>query len=333
MRIVLATRVYPTHRPGGMPHVVQDRAEALAALGHEVHVLTTSHAKYGVLEGDVTVHHLNAKSLEYSEAFARECTETCKRLCPEIIHHDSLDVNRLWWADKPGGARRTAVTLHGFGPGAFLTEWNLFRCGRGPAPKFDAAGMLKEANALKQADRVIGVSECETGYLREWYGLCDSVCVYNPIPGYFFENTTDPPQDGPFLCSAISGHRTRGFDIAEEACKQAGVRLKTVSRVPRREMPKVYDECRAVIIPTFYAQGFDLTVAEALARRRPVIVSNTGSYGVEARMARSRMTEFPLGNVTELTGVLRNFWALPIEHAAEQHRPETHAMAWLEYMV
>ena len=89
-----------------------------------------------------------------------------------------------------------------------------------------------------------------------------------------------------------------------------------------------------MIIPTFYAQGFDLTVAEALARRRPVIVSNTGSYGVE-RDRYDWFYSFRLGDVGELERIVRHLADnVPPEPPQEiwgsgLHRPEVHARQWI----
>jgi glycosyltransferase involved in cell wall biosynthesis len=329
MRIVSVCRAYPTHRPGGMLHVVQDRAEALAALGHEVHVLTTAHDRYGVLEGDVTVHHLPATSRSYSAEFAELCHQECERLRPEIIHLDSFDVWRLWWDDRPGGARRVAITMHGFGPGAFLTAWNLYRGGRGEAPQFNADGMIREANALAKADVVIGTTEHEAWYLSDWYGLKNGVAVPNPIPSYFFDNPTEPA-GGSWVCAAISGQHNRGFDLAERACREVGAGFLSISKVPRREMPKVYDSCCGLIVPTFYAQCFDLTIYEALARRRPVICSDTASYGKEAEKY-SGVYTFKTGNLQSLVEVMRGFNPPPVPlGVVDKHRPENHAKLWLE---
>jgi hypothetical protein len=115
-------------------------------------------------------------------------------------------------------------------------------------------------------------------------GLKQARLIYNPIPEYFFKEPKPLPDKKRFLCASISGHNERLYDLAKEAAKEAGVELNVVSSKPRHEMPAVYDAHTALVLPTAYAQGYDLTVAEALARHRHVIATATGSYLQEARI-------------------------------------------------
>jgi len=65
MRIVSACRVYKTNKPnpGGMIQVAAHRAEALAARGHDVHILTAGGEPAEVEVNGTTVHHLDCKPL------------------------------------------------------------------------------------------------------------------------------------------------------------------------------------------------------------------------------------------------------------------------------
>jgi len=269
-----------------MPHVCQDRALALAEMGHDIHVLSTGlPGKDIVLQsrGRVTVHHLCCKPQVYSAEFATLCARACESLEPDILHMDSCDLARPWWKDRPGRARRVAVTMHGFSMGGWLTSWNLYRSGvSGSMPPFPYKAIAAEAEVLRNTfDQVLAISLHEQTLLRDQYGIFNARLVYNPIAECFFEHgdagwsDEHPPY---FLCAAISGHGTRLFKVAEQAAARAGVLLRVVSGCLREKMPAMIDQCIALVVPTAYCQGYDLTVAEALARRRPVIMSATGSY-------------------------------------------------------
>lgn len=330
MKIVLSCRGYPTHRPGGMLFVCQDRAQALAELGHDVHVVTTAHVRLPEVVSDqgVTVHHFPVAQLKYTREFASMTSDFCKSFKPNIVHTDSLDINHPWWLDVNAV---TGCTLHGFSWGSFLTSWNLYRTGKGSAPVFNAEGMLKERGVLTAFDRVIGISTHEAHLLRYMFGLPQTRRVYNPIPAYFFKERAAHGVSRKFLCAAVSGSGPRLFEVAKAAAKQAGVELLTVSSKSRTEMPAVYDSVTGLVIPTAYGQGYDLTIAEALARRRPVITSDVGSAALEAERKPSIVVT-PLGDVARLAEALRG--PLPTVSAtdADEFRPEVHANNWLEVM-
>lgn len=334
MRIMLVCRAFSTHRPGGMLHVVEDRAEALAALGHDVHVVTTGvlgdQRAFDVPRAGYTVHHTDSPPCDYSHEFALESMRLSVTLQPDILHFDSFDRSRPWWVGC-NRRMRIACTMHGFGMGAFLTKWNLFREGIEPtAPVFNAAEMDREAAAIRKFDVVIGISKHEHWMLRDCYGVRNAKLVYNPIAPYFFDRpTTIAKASKVFLCAAISGHSIRGFDIARKAAEQIGATVRTVSNVPRCEMPDVYDECQAVVIPTFYSQGFDLTVTEALARRRPVIASSTGSYIREESRLWPYLSTVPLNDVDALAKAMSNIVAPLAESIDTGAHPKNHAVAWL----
>lgn len=338
MKIVLACRVYPTHRPGGMPFVCQDRARALAKLGHEVHVLTTS--KNGgrpgyEIDNGVEVHYLECRSEVLSQQFAEGCNGFCQSYKPDIIHSDSLDVDRWWWCGFSSSVK-TACTLHGFGWGAFFTNWNMFRINRGSVPTFNGTAMLKEKVSLNSFNTVIGISLHEHWMLRDLMGLSQAKLIYNPIADYFFDKPVLPTNLNRFLCASISGQNTRLFDVAKKAAVEAGVELITVSNKSRQEMPAVYDSVCAVIVPSAYSQGYDLTVAEAQARLRPVIVSDTGSYYREAMNPETATTMkiTKLGDcdsIIEQINILKNDTeTLQGNNSIYRHRPEFHAKKWLE---
>jgi glycosyltransferase involved in cell wall biosynthesis len=330
MKIVSVSRIYPTHRPGGMGFVAQDRAHALAKAGHEVHILTTGahRGEADVMDAFVHVHHLDCKPLAYSDEFASRCREACESIRPDIIHLDSFDTDRLWWAGRPRGVKKVAITLHGFCWGSALTKWNLYKLGQGPAPQFDFVGMVHERESLMQADAVIGISRHEHWMLKDLLGIPHARLVYNPIaPGFFAKPIVDPPKSPRLLCAAISGHGERLFAVAKKAASKAGIPLDVVSKSPRQLMPGVYDEHSALIVPTAYSQGLDLTVAEAVARGRPVIASATGSYLRESEVS-SSVSVAPLGDIDSLARAM-SLLTQCNHRESDKHRPEVHVSNWM----
>jgi hypothetical protein len=339
MRILMVSRVVARQRPGGMPHVAADSAAALAAAGHEVHLVTTflspqdgaTGAVLDVHAGDGVCYHFTAAPAHrWTAEFARYCEVWARELAPDVVCLQSFDRENLWWH---GLKCRTAVVLHGFGVGALLTRWNLYRTGlRRQMPSFDGPALKAEAGALAKADAVLAVSRWEWRMLRDQYGLPRARVVPNPLPAYFWDAPepgarTKARRDGYFLCAAVSGQAERGFAQAQAACARAGVPFREVCDVPRERMPAQYDGARALLLVSNYAQGADLSLAESRARGVPAILSPTGSYLDEARPW-DRHAE--LGDVDGLAALLRGYEppAVP-PGAADAHRPERHAAAWL----
>jgi glycosyltransferase involved in cell wall biosynthesis len=349
MRICLVTKCYPFDRGGGMLFVTEDRAWSLAEMGHEVHVLTPYRRGRGVemyhdqnpvptwgrdaggWPAGLRVHCLPGTSESWSAEFADSCRLFVEQAKPDLLHLDSFDRINPWFVNAPGRpTMRVGVTMHGFGPGAFLTEWNKFRAGNGPAPHFDANDLRAEASALSHADHVFAVSEHELWMLRDMYGLRQAQQVYNPIAPYFFTKPRKQHDRKGFILAAVSGAGNRGSDVALAAARDAGVELVVVSGRRRPDMVNVYDRIQALVLPTFYSQGFDLTVGEAMARGCPIIASETGSYYYLRWQPYCKLVK--LGDVPELVEALKNPPTPPGPTAGTLHDPKRHAQKWLTAM-
>jgi len=303
MRIASVCRSYGNG--GGMENVVHDRAEALRALGHEVHIIS---APDGL----------------YSDAFAAQCVEGCDRVKPDVICLDSFDGARSWWVERK---ERVALTLHGTPWSQFFTKWNLWMHAGRREPGASYANMRRMCKIIQQADVVIAISHYEQGLLQDLHGVPDAKCVYNPIAPYFFDTPTVPvPADGYFLC--VGNHDVRGFDVAAKAAARAGVPFRVAKGVSREDMVAVYDGCRALVLPTVRPAGYDLTVAEAAARGRPVIVSGVGAYRLDGVPGTCYVPMRDVGAVAEAMGIVGRVHMAPVY--ASRHKPETHARAWVE---
>lgn len=330
MRIALVTRVYPTQRAGGMPHVCRDRAVALAKLGHDVHVITTSRSERAGevvaesserIEG-VTVHHCSGPAHEWSAYFAKRCESLVAELAPDVLHLESFDRRNLWWRGHP-----TFITMHGVAFGTWATQWNGYRALGWGKPELPVEEIAVEATGLALAKRVFAVSRWEQRVIRDQYGVRDVSLIYNPIHEAFFAEPRRAQERTYFLAASISGAGPRGFEIARQAASRAGVEMRVVHGLPRTEMPAIYDGARALVLPTIYAQGYDLTVAEARSRGCPAIASPTGSYLDEAREWDEHVE---IGDADGWERALREHQPRRVARSsAYAHEPSEHARAWL----
>jgi len=336
MKIVCVCRGYPTHRPGGMLYVCQDRARALVRAGHEVHVLTTGKTGQSIFDDKgVCVHYLDCESLIYTLRFAQQCSAWVDKFKPDILHLDGFDVNHPWWVDKKNSRCQVAITMHGFGMGAFLTRWNLFLAEKIEDVSFQPSKLAKEAKIISQANYIFAISLHEKWMLEDTYGLYGKVrLLYNPIAPYFYDKIEDQVDRSSFLCLGCKGtNGNRFFSFAVEASKKASVGLMIVTDQPREQMPKMYHQSAGLVLPTYWSQGFDLTIAEALACRRRVIVTATGSYIREAEN-NPYLHLAPRGDIDAIAEQMQKIFLLgPVdaEHPCRlQHRPDIYVQKWLE---
>lgn len=342
MKLMLVSRVVSQQRSGGMPHVASDRAAALADAGHEVHLVTTSEGPSAgaireyrciSLQPNLSLHYLPVKAHEWSLDFGTHCRKLAHKLRPDVVHLDSFDRADSWWLSLPDSVSKLAVTMHGFGWGAFLTEWNLQRLGKRRGPlAVDFLALRNEAKSLSRFSTVIGVSKHEYRMLRDEYGLQQAKLVYNPIPSFFFTMSKLPNAERTtFLCAAVSQGETRGFEVAKAAAAIAGVELKVVSHTPRHDMPYAYDKSIAIVLPTAFAQGFDLAVCEARARGIPAVMSATGSYLAEARSWDKLVETHDEKSLAKALIQMKELApAVPYDDdAVIRHQPTEHASAWL----
>lgn len=336
MKIVLCCRVYSTHnRVGGMLHVVVERAEALARAGHEIHVLTTARMD-GPRQTDfeirnVCIHEPDLGQPQmYSEQYARMCEKWCELLKPDIIHLDSYDKHRLWWHQFKSKCR-VVVTNHGEAIGSQLTDWRLGIHGRqGGKSYFTTDEWLEEKRALSGADVVIATCRFDRWMLKDLLGLANVRMVYNPVAPYHFEDRTPVLNNklGPFLCVGVWGQDERGFDVAKAACDKVGAELKVPQGLSRKQLVFEYDRCQALLLPGFQSKGYDLSVAEAIARQRPVIIADNG-VGTMEEIGRNWIRTCPAGDVEYLAALLTVAFDPVPPTAADCHRPEAHISNWM----
>lgn len=343
LKIMLVTRVWPTMRPGGMPHVAQDRAKALAKAGHDVLVVTTScpkitkRGKNNPPPADVCrVVYGKAPEMVWSEEFVDDIFRAAADFNPDIIHSDSFDRKNPWWLihGAPAGPIK-ACTMHGFTWGAWLTKRNIAHARGAREPAFPADEIRQERDALDELDCVMAVSKWEHRMLRDHMRLKRAKLVYNPIGDFFFDTPMPPAPGDRVLLAAFNGHVERGYAAAKAACDSLDIVPLQEKTYKREEMVSQYDRAAVLLLPTFYAQGYDLCVAEARARGVPAIMGATGSYLDEADPQWDRLVE--PGCKDSIVKALRAFHdqSDPLMKRADnwsayKHHPAMHAEAWLD---
>lgn len=355
MKIVLCCRVYSVHnRVGGMIHVVVERAEELVRQGHDVHVLTTSWLGNNKVPYDYRVNGVriyapfDGEPQQYSDQYADMCFRLCTSIKPDIIHLDSWDKHRIWWA--PFRSRcRVAVTNHGEAIGSQLTDWRLRLHGRSVATPggeseevrcskcsgdIRTCEWLEERDQLLKADVVIATCRFDRWLLSDLLGLKHVSLVRNPLAPYHFQGRALPlsQENGArkqFLSVGVWGHGERGFDVAREACVRAGAFLEVPRGISRRDLVRWYDGSQALLLPGFQSKGWDLSIAESIARLRPVIVSDNGPATMEA-IDKSWIVTVPAGDVDALAEALQRSMPLVSPDAASEHRPSVHVDKWLK---
>jgi hypothetical protein len=351
MKIVNVVRVYATHgRPGGMIHAATERCEQLARMGHEVHVLTSSRME-GPHKTDwewngVHVHHCpGGEPQQYSDRFTQHCEEETSQLRPDIVHLDSYDKDRLWWHAFAGKCR-VAVTNHGEAIGSQLTDWRMNIHNKKPNGYngIDTAEWFQERDALKPTDAVIATCRFDHWLLSDLLGLGGKVrLVYNPLAPYHFEDRKGVPLLPPdqldeaemilksrrrFVICGLWGKEERGFDLARAVCKEVGAEL-IEPHCSRRDLVKEYDRSHALLLPGFQSKGYDLSVAEAIARQRPVIMADCGIVGWE-EIDQPWIKTFPPGDLAALVKLMKGALPAVPPTAADHWRPEVHAAHWLK---
>jgi len=181
MKVALVSSLYEPLGYGGAERVAQDVAEGLAALGHELHVITLGRdAEAMEQRNGVQVHRLRLRNLywpfpvaragfpakvawhavdAYNPAMGRELGRLLDRLRPEVVNtHNLAGFSAAAWREA---ARRGLPLVHTLHDHYLLCSYStMFRDGRNcasPCLRCRAASAPRRALA-RHVDAVIGVS-------------------------------------------------------------------------------------------------------------------------------------------------------------------------------
>jgi glycosyltransferase involved in cell wall biosynthesis len=173
-----------------------------------------------------------------------------------------------------------------FGPervGAFASRWVY-----GPMLRHLARW---DAATASRVGRFIGNSDNIAARIRRYYNRAATV-VYPPVDTAFYHPDTTPPGDHFLIVSALVPYKR--LDVAIEACRRAGARLRIVGTGPDRthlerlanghveflgyasneQIRDEYRRARAVLLPG--EEDFGIVPVEAQACGRPVVALARG---------------------------------------------------------
>ncbi len=313
MKIVELSRVYPTQGCiGGMERHSLNLSEGLAALGHEVHVLTTSHPVEDateILHNKVIVHHLPCISKQYSEEYFSLTKKWVDIIKPDIIHSESssckglLDSSRIpiiatfWglnWEFMRADLRLYKLTND---------EWYLEDF-KARLPKH-----FEDFNVVRKVARIVAVNEMfRHDFVNDFFEPLEKVeLIYPGVDQTLFKPLQ--PLDRPFhdpirlLCVGRLA-KDKGYNVVfgamqkylyegnitltlvgagnieswKKLASNMGISEKVnfIQNAKYEDMPAIYNDHDIFIDPTLRYTGIDFTVMEAMSCGIPVIVSDQG---------------------------------------------------------
>jgi len=158
-----------------------------------------------------------------------------------------------------------------------------------------------------------------SGRLRQVLGITDTLPIVL-VPGRFSPNKGQRlVLEASKLLSAIPCHfvfagaplfEEQGREVAEELEAAAGRSPERIHVTYWKEsMPSLYDGANIVVVPSVWKEPFGLTAIEAMARRRPLIVTDRGTLPVIADYGRAaRVTK---ADALEISSALREYFKDP----------------------
>jgi len=268
MRLCLVSQEYPPETAhGGIGTQTHLKAHGLAALGHEVHVIsrscdeqthTTSDGQVRVtrvpgLEHRFPVHTTEVDWLTYSTQVAAAVSDLHERRPLDLIEFPEWGcegyvhlLNRTRW-----NSIATVVHLHGpLVMFAHAIGW----------PEIDSelyrVGNAMEGACLRLADRILSSSRCSAEWCARHYGVAaDSVPVlHTGVDTDLFRPRAITRDDRPTVVFVgnISGNKGVGT-LVKAACAIApgfpGLRLKLIGRGKPEYVQELLDHARAAGLP------------------------------------------------------------------------------------
>lgn len=307
----MISNLFPPDARGGAEWVAHDLAHALAARGHEIHVLTRrddSGAMASETPGPVEVRRIlrfhgapsrapiaRIHHLVTEEYYDRENAELVRReiraFRPDLIYMNAptgLSHAPLWVAGESG--RPVLIHIHDLWLADFLSHNRLGSVNRKLFRHFMTGPWRIVAVSRRLAAITIGA------------GLEQSrtVAVHNGIPpghGIFSGNSTNTPIDEPripraLFCSRIT--RAKGLHVAAAAgipldvygkgdeeylarCLEIGAgQLSYKGHVPRSEVAGLLGRYAVLVLPSLWEEPCPLIVLEAMAAGCVPVVTRMG---------------------------------------------------------
>ncbi|MCS7367595.1 MAG: glycosyltransferase family 4 protein [archaeon YNP-WB-062] len=312
MKIV---HVYHHYHPvvGGLERAVQNIAEELARLGHEIHVVASKFGAGDRPEEEVVngihVHRVKGLRLHYPDlTYPLEYPDKVFRDA-DIVHghsQNSLFVVKIVERAKKFGVK---TLIHFMAVDAFKDHPNFFI--RLLAPYY---GGKNTKVALKIADLPLVRSIRDLEILKRMYGV-EAKYLPDAVPDYYFTAEKSNPdkfrekfgiKQGKFFLFIGRMHKLKGPQILVGALKYAdediaavfigpdgGYLRKTLNLAGKIDVKRrVYylgyvdektkiealDSATALVLPSLadYVEVYPMVISEAWAREKPVIASSVG---------------------------------------------------------
>jgi glycosyltransferase involved in cell wall biosynthesis len=320
VRIALASQAYPGEGPqGGIASQTYLKAQGLAALGHEVHVIAQSadSTRPRAWEEDgVHIHRVvgfeprhppattAAAWVAYSAQLAHELERLHDRAPLDLVDVPEYGaegfvhlLNRTEWNWVP-----TVVQLQG--PLVMLAEtigW----------PELDSdlyrVGTFMEATCVRLADLVYSSSDLSADWAASRYGIDRSriETLHLGVDTELFQPLPLPKAERPTIVSVGRVARSKGADVLVEAARLAaagvpgltvrfvgavdpdlaheldGPDVEFAGEIPREELPTELAQAHVFAAPSRYEGGPGLVLLEAAACGLPVVASS-GSGALES---------------------------------------------------
>jgi glycosyltransferase involved in cell wall biosynthesis len=187
---------------------------------------------------------------------------------------------------------------------------------------------LYDFKTAQQVDKFIANSKNVASRIKKFYRR-EAAVIYPPVETEKIIQATKKlkPKDYYLIASRVVG--AKGIELAVEAAKKAGVKLKIVGepaglrwfgrnleslkgkgiellgRVPDKDLYRYYGQCKA-FLALATDEDFGVTPVEAMAAGRPVIAFRGGGY-LESVVEGKTGLFFDLPKVESLASVLKEF--------------------------
>jgi glycosyltransferase involved in cell wall biosynthesis len=331
---------------GGIASYVRSLAPALAARGHEVHVLSClrGQPRRDRREGDVHVHERDKARVRglarlaggYETVERLDAALACRRALRELGPFDVVEAAD-WGAEGllVGDAAPLVVALHT--PLRVIARHN----GR-PLGRDGRAADLLERTAVRRARVVTSPSALLAGELNGWLDGAPVRVVPNPVDTDSWEGLAGPGAAGPLVLSPGRIEPLKGSELLVEAAARLaqsvpglevvfvgrssgerdgrpfrdwlvdraaslGAPCTFVDEVPRRELRSWLGRARVVAVPALW-NNFPMVALEAMAAGRPVVCSSmTGTAEILAGSGAG--TVVPPGDPSALAAALEPYLA------------------------
>ena len=283
---------------GGIETMMINIANAQALLNADVHIVLLNNLYEEELlkkiDKRVTVHLINRKAGSKGVSFIFRLNRLLEKMAPDAIHLHLSKFYKLIWSEKL--RRATFVTLHALPRGSVRRGDILLRLFPFFSPK-DTGNVV----FIDQIPKVFAISEAVKDELLQKYGI-NSAVVNNGIMTRSFKHRSSkkPGEQLSVIMVSRLEHEKKGQDLLIRAAaalqgkihvtfvgdgssrmflEQLAIELKAdqwISFLGSRTQAYIAEHlCEYdLFVQPSRREGFGLTVAEAMASKVPVLVSN-----------------------------------------------------------